>query len=266
MSYLHRNLLPLTVGLLATVAIVIGAGNLVMRFVSGGQISDERFDRELDRRLDGATQGTSATLGLQLDAELKVASVLTNGPGATAGIKAGDRLVAINGVEVKTVDDARARLATVPQNTDYAVTVNRSGARVDLKAKKGSAAGNLGGLLQRFTEQVPQFGRAADSGTPAATATPPVSPSAPTTGPVLGIALQPTAGGLLVLSVTPNSPAAQAGVVAQDVLISANGRATGNAEGLQSILQAAGAGGSVTLLVRRDGQMLTLTAQLVPRT
>ena len=71
MSYVHRNLLPLTIGLLASVAILIGMGNVVMRFVPGDQISDEQFSRELGRRLDGATQGNSATLGLQLDAELQ---------------------------------------------------------------------------------------------------------------------------------------------------------------------------------------------------
>lgn len=261
MSYIHRNLLPLIVGLLASVAIVIGVGTVAVNAWGSPGLSDEQFDRELARRLDGAVPGASATLGLQLDPDLKVTVLIPHGPGDLAGIHLDDRLVAVAGSEVRTVDEARARLAAVPRNTEYAVTVTRDGQRTELKSTKGAAAGNLGGLFQRFTERMPQFGAGAPAGTPPAQP----SPGLPQQGPVLGVSLQPVGGGLRVINVTPDSPAAAAGVVADDVLTAANGRPTPSLEALQAILQSAGSGGAVTLSVTRAGQPVTLNAHLAPR-
>ena len=256
MNYVQRNLLPLIIGMLAVVAIVIGAGSLYMNMRTRDQITDEQFERELGRRMDGVLRSGNATLGVQLDPDLRVTGVLPNGPGAAAGIKVGDQIVAVNGAEVKTIDDARTRLAAVPPNTDYSVTVTREGARLDVKAKKSSAMTDLGGLFQRLTERAPQFGRRAAPG----------APLPPAQGPVLGVSLQAVAGGLRVLSVTPNSPASGAGVLPDDVIVTANGRAASSVEGLQTILRDAGPGSSVALSVKRGDQQVALTATLGPRT
>lgn len=267
MNYIQRNLLPLTVGLLALVVVIVGTGSVVMRMRAEDRITDEQFERELGRRIDGAMRMGSATLGLQLDPDLKVTGVIPNGPGDAAGIKVDDRIVAVNGNEVWTVDEARTRLAAVPQNSEYAVTVSRQGKNVDLKAKKGSAMADLGGLFQRFTDQAPQFGRGRGApGRPDGQGAPQSSPAVPTQGVVLGVSLQAVTGGLRVLTVMPSSPAATAGIAADDVIVSANGRATPTVEGLQGILQAAGPGAAVRLNVKRNDQQITLTAQLEPRT
>lgn len=263
MNYVNRNLLPLIIGMLAVVAIVIGAGSLYVNMRTRDQITDEQFERELGRRMDGVLRSGNATLGVQLDPDLRVTGVLPNGPGAAAGLKVGDQIVAVNGADVKTIDDTRTRLAAVPPNTDYSVTVIREGARIDVKAKKSSAMTDLGGLFQRLTERAPQFGRrtAPDSPAPA-----PGAPVPPGQGPVLGVALQAVAGGLRVLSVTPNSPASGAGVLPDDIIVTANGRAASSVEGLQAILRDAGPGSSVGLSVKRGDQQVTLTATLGPRT
>ena len=261
MNYIQRNLLPLIVAMLASVAIIIGIGTVIVRMNTSDEITDAQFERELARRLEGSERGANATLGVQMDDALKVTGVLPEGAGAAAGVKAGDQLLAINGNDVKTVDEARTRLAAVPASTEFTVTVRREGARVDLKATKGAAMTDLGGLFQRLTERAPQFGR----GRPGAEATPPSSP--PTQGPVLGVSLQPVGGGgLRVLTVMPNSPAATAGVIADDIIVSVSGRPTNTVEGLQTILQSAGPGASVPFAVKRGDQQLTLTALLSPRT
>jgi len=260
MSYIHRNLLPLTIGMLAVVAIFVGIGSLVMQWQAPDEITDEQFERELGRRLGGSAHGGNATLGVQLEPDLKIAGVLPEGPGATAGIRPGDQLLAVNGVDVHTIDEARTRLAAVAPNTEFTVTVGREGARVDLKAVKGAAMTDLGALLQRFTERGFGGGRSADP--PAVTSTPAV----PTQGPTLGVSLQAVPGGLKVLSVTPNSPAAGAGLLPDDLLVTANGRATSSVDGLQTILREAGAGAPVSLAVKRGDQQLTLSATLGPRT
>ncbi|MGE3855652.1 MAG: PDZ domain-containing protein [Dehalococcoidia bacterium] len=264
MNYIQRNLLPLTVGMLAVVAIFVGVGSLVMRWQTPDEITDEQFERELGRRLDGAMRAGNATLGVQLDADLKVTGVLPEGPGAAAGMQVGDQLLAVNDVDVHTIDEARTRLAAVAPHTEFTVTVGREGARVNLKAVKGAAMTDLGALFQRFTERGP-FGRGGPPA-PAAPSGTPGTPGAPTQGPVLGVSLQPAPGGLKVLAVTPNSPAAGAGLQPDDVIVTANGRATGSVEGLQAILRDAGPGSSVSLAVKRGDQQLTLTATLGPRT
>ena len=260
MSYVHRNLLPLIVGLLASVVIVIGVGTVAVNAWGSQGLGDDQFERDLVRRLDGVP-GASATLGVQLDPDLKVTVVIPHGPGELAGLRPDDRLLAVAGSEVRTVDEVRARLAAVPRNTEYAVTVTRGGQPTQLTATKGTTGGNLGGLFQRFTERMPQFG-----GTPAATPTSTPPAASPQQGVVLGVALQPATGGLRVISVTPNSPAAAAGIVTEDILTTANGRSTPSVEALQTILQSAGSGGVVTLSVMRGGQPMTLTALLSPRT
>lgn len=266
MSYIQRNLLPLIVGLLSVVAIVIGTGSVVLRMGADDRITDEQSERELGRGLDGAMRGGSASLGVQLDTDLRVTSVIANGPAAAAGIRPGDQLLAVNGNEVKTVDEMRTRLAAVPPEGEYSVTVRRDGKNVDLRAKKPSAMGGLGGLFQRFTEQAPSFGRGRGGpGQPDRPPAPPPPPAVPPQSPVLGVSVQPVAGGLRVIGVTPGSAAANAGVLVEDVLVSANARTTTSVEGLQSILLSAGPGGAVTLSVRRGAQQLTLTAQLAPR-
>jgi len=262
-NYFQRNPLAVIFVMLASVAIIIGIGTIIVRMNTTTEMTDAQFERELARRLDGAVRGANATLGVQMDDALKVTGVLPEGPGAAAGVKTGDQLLAVNGSDVNTVDEARTRLAAVPASTEYTVTVNREGARVDLKATKGTAITDLGGLFQRLTERAPQFGR----GRPGTEATPQSSPSAPTQGPVLGVSLQAVGGGgLRVLTVMPNSPAATAGVITDDVIVSVSGRPTNTVEGLQTILQSAGPGATVPLVVKRGDQQLTLTAILSPRT
>ena len=82
MSYVQRNLLPLIIGMLAVVAIIIGAGSLLMQFRARDQITDAQFERELGRRMDGVLRSGNATLGVQLEPDLRVTGVLQNGPGA----------------------------------------------------------------------------------------------------------------------------------------------------------------------------------------
>lgn len=266
MNYLHRNLLPLTLGMLAAVAIVIGVGSLVVRLTGGSGEPDGSPASQTVRGADGLPAAGNPTLGARLDPDLRVSEVSADGPGGAAGLRVGDRLVAVNDQDVTTIDEARTRLAAVPPNAEFTLSVNREGARVDLKIHKAPAMAGLGGLLQRLTERAPQLGRGGNSGADAPQATPSPPPAEPTQGPVLGVSLQPAPGGLKVLTVMPSSPAASAGVVPDDVIVSANGRATSSVEGLQAILRDAGHGTSVALAVKRGDQQLTLTATLGPRT
>ena len=84
-------------------------------------------------------------------------------------------------------------------------------------------------------------------------------------GPVIGIKVVPVsadvatlvdlerARGLMVVLVVPNSPAAQAGIARDDVIISANGRPTNSKNDLVSALRSAAASHRLVLQVWRGG-------------
>jgi len=64
--------------------------------------------------------------------------------------------------------------------------------------------------------------------------------------------------GVIVSSVQPGSPAADAGLVRGDVILEVNRRAIKNAEELQKIIDSAKGGANLLFLVRRSGNNLFL--------
>lgn len=72
--------------------------------------------------------------------------------------------------------------------------------------------------------------------------------------------------GAVIFSVVPNSPAAQAGLRAGDVVVAADGRAVAGKDDIRAAIQARQPGDTMTLEVVRDGRTLTVTATLGSRT
>ena len=66
--------------------------------------------------------------------------------------------------------------------------------------------------------------------------------------------------GLLVVEVSPDSAADQAGLRTGDVIVAANTKATDEQGVLSDLIRSVGAGGRLTLKVRRDGSVRTLSA------
>jgi C-terminal processing protease CtpA/Prc len=78
----------------------------------------------------------------------------------------------------------------------------------------------------------------------------------------LGISVYPGKKGASVASVLPNSPAAQAGLQAGDVVIFVNGVALSSVEPENQISMLRGnAGSAVNLLVQRNGENLNILAK-----
>ncbi|WP_448574289.1 HhoA/HhoB/HtrA family serine endopeptidase [Trichothermofontia sp.] len=68
--------------------------------------------------------------------------------------------------------------------------------------------------------------------------------------------------GILVVKVVPNSPAAQAGLRAGDVIQAVNGQAVKDAAEVQKLVSEKAVGDTLNLAVKRDQQTLNLMAQL----
>ena len=86
----------------------------------------------------------------------------------------------------------------------------------------------------------------------------------------LGVGLQPVElpdhqKGLIVLSVEPGGPAAAAGVLIGDILMSLGGRAAADTEDVQAALEAHGVGQNVEATVLRGGASQTVTFKIGER-
>jgi serine protease Do len=66
-----------------------------------------------------------------------VAAVDPGGPADRAGIKAGDRIVAVNDTPVDNTDELAAVLATVKPGTTVPVEVVRDGKKLSIEVKVG---------------------------------------------------------------------------------------------------------------------------------
>ena len=72
------------------------------------------------------------------------------------------------------------------------------------------------------------------------------------------------AAGTEVINVDRDGPAGKAGLRPHDVILQMNGQVVAGEEQLRRMLHETPPGRTVTLLISRDGQQLTVTAQLAP--
>ncbi|RQH02067.1 trypsin-like peptidase domain-containing protein [Paraburkholderia dinghuensis] len=185
---------------------------------------------------------TASQLGLNSTHGALVAQVEDGSPAQAAGVQQGDVIVALNGQEIATPAELRARVSHLESGANTKLTVLRDGAKRTLTlAASGDAAGNAAPQTRAQSE---------------------------TPRPRLGVAVRQLSddeaaqigvdGGVLVARAS--GPAAAAGVSPGDVILAVNGVEVSNVEQLQQTI--ADARGKVSIVVYRDGQQLTLKAQL----
>lgn len=80
--------------------------------------------------------------------------------------------------------------------------------------------------------------------------------------PTLGIALHPTASGVVITNVFANSAAARAGLRAGDEIISVNGQIVSNPESMIQVISGLESDRQVAIQYRRNGQVLQTLATL----
>jgi serine protease Do len=184
----------------------------------------------------------ASKLGLDSTHGALVAQVEDGSPAQAAGVAQGDVIVALNGQDIASPSELRARVSQLEPGASAKLTVLRGGAKHTLTlVASGDAAGNA-------APQAREQGEAPH--------------------PRLGVAVRPLSddeaaqigvdGGVLVARAT--GPAAAAGISAGDVIVAVNGVEVSNVEQLQQLI--AEARNKVSIVVYRDGQQLTLKAEL----
>ena len=175
------------------------------------------------------TEELASSFGLKQARGALVNDVLKGGPAEKAGLRQGDVIIAFNGTEVKDTSHLQRLVAEHGVGKTARVTVFRDGKSIEL------------GMTLSSADTAPRQQR--DSGG---------TGEQPGQADLLGLVVDDAEqGGVVVVDVGRGSAAAEAGIRRGDVIVSVNRKKVDNSGEYQRIIQQAGRGGSLTVLVRR---------------
>ncbi len=190
------------------------------------------------------SQGLAESFGLEKPEGALVGMVPPEGPGAKAGIKPGDVILALNGEKVIDSRELPPKVAILKPGSDAVLKIWRDGKAVDLKV-----------TIAELDD------------------TPKAEPSPKSEAPAqkpgrLGLALRPLTAeerqkhgverGLLVEKAV--GPAQKAGILKGDVLLALNGEPVSDVESVRKLADKAGP--HVALLIERQGNTLFIPLNL----
>jgi serine protease Do len=217
------------------------ARNVTDQLVSTGKVRRGK----LGVTIQPITSELAASLGLSEVRGAIVSGVESGGPADRAGIKQGDVITAINGKSVEDSNSLRNQVASTQPGTEVTLTVRRDGSEQEMRVK-----------LEELSVKESQAGRGRSEGGSGGLYGMSVSSLNPETARRLG--LPENTRGMVVTSVQPISPAADAGLQPGDVIIQVNRQPVNNGEELKSAL-AQTKERPALLLINRRGAALYLT-------
>ncbi len=172
-----------------------------------------------------------------------VASVIRNSPAAKAGLKSGDVIVSADNHPIRTAHDLPRLVAETPVGSKLNLTIRRGGKDENVEVAIGKMPAQIASAEESTTPQ-----------------------SSAATGSALGLQLAPLrpelrkelkiprdVNGVVVLRVGANSPVAEMGVQAGDVIQSIDQKPATSPEEAAAALEAAAKRGNILLLINRHG-------------
>jgi S1-C subfamily serine protease len=197
------------------------------------------------------TDDIAQSLGMKEARGVIVGGVQKGSAAEKAGIKQGDVIVSFNGSVVNDANELRNLVAATQPGTDAAVTVLRDGREQQLKVTLGEFSASAPGGREEGGEGGEQ-GEGGQLGVEVAPLT-----------PELESRLRVPEGhqGLVVMSVDPAGPAADAGLQQGDLIEQANRQPIKSIEDLRAAIQAAGDRPLLLLVTRGEQGSLFVTVR-----
>ena len=219
------------------------AKNVMDQLKAGGKVRRGR----LGVGIQEITSDLAKSLGLSEVRGVLVNSVDAGGPAASAGIRPGDIIAAVGGARVDNTNTLRNRIAGTPPGTEVTLTILRDGREQQIRAR-------LSELPSDKESAMPSGGsgsRREQLGVTVETLRPEVAAQ---------LGLPRGAQGVVVTDSDPSGPAAEAGILVDDVITEVNRQPVKSAAELRTALQKSGSRPAL-LLVNRGGRSLFLAAQ-----
>jgi serine protease Do len=209
------------------------ARNVMDQLTKNGKVSRGR----LGVGIQEITADLAKSLNLKEVRGVLVNSVDGGGPAEKAGIKAGDLITAVNGSRVDDANSLRNHIASTPPGTEIALTVLRDGQEHQMHARLIE--------LPADSEASASSGSGSEGG-----------------GGKLGVTVEPRRGGqgVVVTDVEPGSPAADAGIQPDDVILEVNREAVKSSADLRAGVSRSGSRPTL-LLVSRNGRNIFVAVQ-----
>ena len=193
--------------------------------------------------IQNVDSATAKALGMPNSTGALISSVLDGHPAAVAGIKEGDVIIAVNNQPIEDTEQLLRRIAMLTPGSKAIVSVWRNGKKEDFTLT----------VAERGTD-----GRAQST----------EDDKSDDTENLLGLKVRPLTNedvrrlglrsnaGLLVTDLAPNSPAARAGILLGDVVLTADRQPVASVKDLADKIEAAGkTRGAVLLQISRRGQI-----------
>jgi serine protease Do len=206
-------------------------------------VDDLRDDGTVTRgwlgvQIQPVTNDIAESLGVESTDGAIVADAMADGPAVGAGIQAGDIITKVNGESVKDPKTLSETIARIEPGQEITITIMRDGREQEIKV-------TLGNLNDFDASQQ-------------ATVEEPAAPEAttPTSLEALGLTVEdnPDGSGLRVTDVAADSPAADKGLSAGDVIVAVGGQSVETASDIEDGINAAQDNGRDAVLFRVQGE------------
>jgi len=200
---------------------------------------------------DGVGKDVAEAMGLPAAGGAMLSAIIPGGPAEKAGLEAGDIITEFNGRPVADSDALVNLVIATKPGTSVPVTIYRKKQKrtmnvtvdeLDLEAEQGRQASGR----REPAEEPTATGFGMEVG--------PITPEV-----ARELELPRSRGGAVVLDVERNSPAFNAGIRPNDVIVEVNQQEVSNVSQVQRALQGATPGQPVFLLIWRDGESTFVT-------
>jgi Do/DeqQ family serine protease len=196
------------------------------------------------------TSTLAASLGLKDVRGILVGGVNPGGPADHAGLKMGDVILKLNGRDMNDANEMRNAVAAMAPGTEVTVTVLRDGKQQNIAVRLGELTPESVRATQEQGGEGPR--NASRLGIS-------IVPLTPDLARELGV--RPGTQGVVIGSVDPSGPAAQAGLQSGDIIQQVNRQPVRSGDDVRRALQRSGARPPL-LVVNRGGQTLFVAVPL----